>query len=66
VGLAVNVTVFPAQIFVDDALIIRAGVTGCVTVIVITFEFAVVLLAQPALDVSWQLTWSPVTNVFVE
>jgi hypothetical protein len=62
VGVAVNVTVFPEQIDVDDALIETEGVTEFV-VMVITLLPAVDEAAQLALDVMITLTWSPLVSV---
>jgi hypothetical protein len=41
------------------AVIDTDGVTGCTTVIVITFDVAVVGFTQVKLDVNTTLTWSP-------
>ena len=60
VGVAVNVTDVPAQI-VDEglaAMLTLAGRFGF-TVIVIVLEVAGLPVAQVALDVSWQVTTSP-------
>ena len=62
VGVAVNVTLFPEQIEVDDALIETAGVTEFV-VMVITLLPAVDEIAQFAFDVMITLTWSPLVSV---
>jgi hypothetical protein len=62
VGVAVNVTLFPAQIDVDDALIETDGVTELV-VMVITLLVAVAVVAQLALEVMMRLTWSPLASV---
>jgi hypothetical protein len=61
-GLAVKLTVEPAQLVVLEAAIVTEGVTDVLTLIVIVFEFAVVEVAQASLDVSTQLTWSPFDN----
>ena len=47
VGVAVNVTLVPAQIVVADAAILTDGATGEVTVIVMALDVAVEGLAQP-------------------
>ncbi len=59
VGVAVNVTVVPAQIVVAEAAILTVGVTGVVTDIVIALLFAVAPLTHAALLVSIQVTISP-------
>ena len=46
VGVAVNVTLVPAQIVVADAAILTDGATGAVTVIVMALDVAVEGLAQ--------------------
>ena len=63
VGVAVNVTLVPAQIVLPGlAAIITDGITLPVTVILILFDVAVVGLAQGALLVNTQLTTSSLTN----
>ena len=62
VGVAVNVTLFPEQIEVDDALIETAGVTELV-VMVITLLVAVAVVVQAALEAMITLTWSPLASV---
>jgi len=55
VGVAVNVTLFPEQIDVDDALIETEGITELV-VMVITLLIAVAVVVQLALEVMMHLT----------
>ena len=62
VGVAVNVTLFPEQIDVDDALIKTEGVTE-LAVMLTTLLVAVVVVVQLALEVTMQLTWSPFASV---
>ena len=62
VAVAVNVTLVPAQIDVDDALIETAGITEFV-VIVTTLLVAVAVVVQLALDVIITLTWSAFVSV---
>jgi len=62
VGVAVNVTLLPAQIEVDDALIETDGVTELV-VMVITLLRAVDVVVQLAFEVMVTLTWSPLASV---
>ena len=62
VGVAVNVTLFPEQIDVDDALIETEGVTELV-VMVTTLLPAADEVVQLALDVMITLTWSPLVSV---
>ena len=57
-----NVTLFPEQIDVDDALIETEGITELV-VMVTTLLVAVAVVAQLALEVMMQLTWSPLVSV---
>jgi hypothetical protein len=61
-GVAVNVTLFPEQIDVDDALMETEGVTELV-VIVITLLPAVAVVVQLAFEVMMTLTWSPFPRV---
>ena len=63
VGVAVNVTLVPAQIVLPGfAAILTEGVTEPVTTIVIPFEVAVVGLAQASDDVITTVTTSPFTK----
>jgi hypothetical protein len=62
VGVAVKVTLVPAQIVVADAAIERAGVTGVVTDIVMTLLVAVLAVAQTALPVTTQPIVLPFAN----
>ena len=55
--MAVNVTLLPEQIEVEDALMDTDGKTE-LGVIVITLLIAVTGVAQPALDVIITVTWS--------
>jgi len=64
VGVAVNVTVFPEQIDVVEALIETEGVTELV-VTVTTLLMAVAAVVQVALEVMVTLTWSPFARVLV-
>jgi hypothetical protein len=61
VGVAVNVTLLPEQIEVDDALTETAGVTELV-VIEITLLVAVGVVVQVAFEVIVTLTWSPLLS----
>ena len=64
VGVAVNVTFVPAQIVLPGfALMLTDGATDPVIIIVISFDVAVVGLAQASDDVITTLTTSPFTNV---
>jgi hypothetical protein len=58
----VNVTLFPEQIDVVDALIETEGVTELV-VMVTTLLVAAAAVVQLALDVMITLTWSPFASV---
>ena len=60
-GVAVNVTCVPAQIVVDDALILTDGATLAVTVTGIAFDVAVAGEAQPKEEVITTVT----TSLFV-
>ena len=60
-GVAVNVTLFPEQIEVDEALIETDGVTKLV-VMAMTLLVAVGVVVQAALDVIIALTWSPLAS----
>ena len=62
VGVAVNVTVLPEQIDVDDALIETEGVTELV-VMLTTLLVAVAVVVQVAFEVMMTLTWSPLVSV---
>ena len=62
IGVAVNVTLFPEQIEVDEALIETDGVTELV-VMAMTLLVAVGVVVQAALDVMITLTWSPLASV---
>jgi hypothetical protein len=62
VGVAVNVTLFPEQIDVDDALMETEGVTELV-VMVTTLLVAVAVVVQLALEVMITLTWLPLASV---
>jgi len=64
VGVAVNVTLFPEQIDVVDALIETEGVTELV-VRVTTLLVAVAAVVQVALEVMVTLTWSPFARLLV-
>jgi hypothetical protein len=64
VGVAVNVTLFPEQIDVDDALIETEGVTELV-VIVTTLLKPVAAVVQVAFEVIVTLTWSPFARLLV-
>lgn len=65
VGVAVKVTLAPAQIVVAVALILVLGVTTGETVMVMLFELAVVCVTQLALLVSTQLTTAPFARLLV-
>ena len=63
VGVAVNVTFVPAQIILPGlALILTDGTTDPVIIIVISFEVAVVGLAQARDDVIITVITSPFNN----
>ena len=62
VGAAVNVTLFPEQIELDEALIKTDGVTELV-VMTMTLLVVVGVVMQAALDVIIRLTWSPLASV---
>ena len=62
IGVAVNVTLFPEQIELDEALIETDGVTELV-VMAMTLLVAVGVVVQAALDVIITLTWSPLASV---
>jgi len=64
VGVAVNVTLFPEQIDVVDALIETEGVTE-LAVRVTTLLVAVAAVVQVALEVMVTLTWSPFARLLV-
>ena len=61
VGVAVNVTLFPEQIEVDEALIETEGVAE-LDVMPMTLLVAVGVVAQAALEVIITLTWSPLPS----
>jgi hypothetical protein len=65
VGVAVNVTLSPAQIVLSASLdaILTLGVRFVFTVVVIPVLVAVVGLAHVAFDVNTQVTTSPLANV---
>ena len=56
----------PAHIVVGLPLMLIVGTMAGVTVIVIVLEATVAGLAQPSLDVSVQLTTSPLARVLLE
>ena len=58
VGVAVKVTLVPAQIVVADAAIFTDGTTVVVTVMIIVLEVAVAGFAHASEDVITQLTAS--------
>lgn len=60
-----KVTLWPGQIVVVEAVIAIVGVTAAVTVMVTALDVAVVGLAQGALDVSTQVTTSPLARVIL-
>ena len=63
VGVAVKITLVPAQIVLPGlAAIFTDGATDAVTAIVISFEVAVVGLAQASDDVITQATLAPLVN----
>ena len=63
VGVAVKVTLVPAQIApVGLPAILTDGATAAVTVIVISLDVAVVGLTQASDDVSTQVTLLPLAN----
>jgi len=59
VGVAVNVTLLPVQMLVDEADTATAGATELPTVIVTEFEVAEAGEAHVAVDVITQETTSP-------
>jgi hypothetical protein len=63
VGVAVNVTKVPAQIAPDgvDAILTLTGRFG-LTISVMAFDVAGFPVAHVALEVSWQVTRSPLAN----
>jgi hypothetical protein len=64
VGVAVNVTEVPAQIAPDGAAVmLTAGVSGEVTIMVIEEEVAGLPVVQSALEVSSHVTTSPLRGV---
>ena len=62
VGVAVNVTLVPAQIVVALAAMLTKGVTGMVTVIVIALEVAVGDVTHGSEDVITTVTTSLLTK----
>ena len=62
----VKLTVVPAHIVVGLPLMLIVGTMAGVTVIVTVLEATVAGLAQPSLDVSVQLTTSPLARVLLE
>ena len=64
-GVAVNVAAAPAQMLLEPE-IVTEGALGVVIFIVIELEFAVVVLKQVALDVSTQVTTSPLAKLVEE
>lgn len=67
VGVAVNVTLVPAQIvFPGFAEILTDGITPEVTFIVIPWDVAVVGLAQVAVEVITTVTVLPFVNALFE
>ena len=63
VGVAINVTLVPVQIvFPGLAAMITDGATAAVTVMMISFEVAVVGLAQASEEVITQVILSPFTK----
>ena len=63
VGVAVNVTLLPEQIEVDEALIETEGVTELV-VMAMTLLVAVGVVVHVAFEVITTLTWSPLPSEF--
>ena len=67
VGVAVNVTLVPAQIVLPGlAVIVTDGVTVDVTVMVVPVEVAVGELAQARDDVITTVTTSPFAKLLLE
>ena len=67
VGVAVNVTLVPVQIVLPGfALMVIVGATDAVITIAISFDVAVVGLAQANDDVITTVTASPFTNALFE
>jgi hypothetical protein len=66
VGVAVNVTLVPAQMVVALAAIVKIGVTFGVTVMAMLFEFAVAVVTHVPEEVKIAETTSPVTKVLLE
>jgi hypothetical protein len=64
-GVAVNVTMVPAQMVFCDAAILIDGITSGVTFIVMLLLVAVAGTAQAELLVIIQLTTSPLTSVLL-
>lgn len=65
-GVAVNVTLAPAQIFVLDAAMETDGLALLFTVILIALEAALVVAAQALITLILQVTTSPLLNVLEE
>ena len=63
VGVAVKITLVPAQIVVAVAAILTDGITDAVTVIVIALDVTVAGLAHEIDDVISTVTTSPFTKV---
>lgn len=61
VGVAVKLTLIPAQILEVPA-ILTDGVVAGLMVMVIAFEVAVLMVKQEALEVSTHVTTSPLAN----
>ena len=67
VGVAVNVTLVPAQIALPGlAAMLTDGVTVDPTVIVIPLDVTVAGLAQPSVEVITTVTTSPFINALFE
>ena len=67
VGVAVNVTLVPAQIVLPGlAAMVTDGVTVDPTIIVIPVDVAVVGFAQPIEEVITTVTTSPLVNALFE
>ena len=65
-GVAMNVTDVPSQTGFADALIVTITGNRGLTVMVIALEVAGLPVVQAALDVSTQVTVSPLTGVYVK
>ncbi len=64
-GVAVNVTFWPAQIEVDEALTVTSGATLGATVMVMVLLLAELVPEQPLTDVKVSDTTSPLASVVV-